>query len=254
MSKVNKYQGTRELEISVSDFVLRNKATGVETYIDTVESENLSKTSDQTKVKAGINNDVITTINSGEEISLEIVDVVARQELVNAKWNAQEKTGTIVKTEFPKNYTVDSGKTITLPQTPLDPSEIIIYNGNTALEKDTDFDISEKVVTIKTDAAKAGASLFVTSYSYQAEEGAYYEVGEGATALVFEILQKKPIFDDNLNIIKWKYRHYGKATMDTNAEESGQTERQSQPITYKFSIEKASDLPYVFRTWYEDAK
>ena len=94
----------------------------------------------------------------------------------------------------------------------------------------------------------------MTSYSYQAEEGAYYEVGEGATALVFEILQKKPIFDDNLNIIKWKYRHYGKATMDTNAEESGQTERQSQPITYKFSIEKASDLPYVFRTWYEDAK
>ena len=254
MSKVNKYQGTRELEISVSDFVLRNKATGVETYIDTVESENLSKTSDQTKVKAGINNDVITTINSGEEISLEIVDVVARQELVNAKWNAQEKTGTIVKTEFPKNYTVDSGKKITLPQTPLDPSEIIIYNGNTALEKDTDFDIEEKTVTIKNEAAKAGDSLFVTSYSYQAEEGAYYEVGEGATALVFEILQKKPIFDDNLNIIKWKYRHYGKATMDTNAEESGQTERQSQPITYKFSIEKASDLPYVFRTWYEDAK
>ena len=254
MSKVNKYQGTRELEISVSDFVLRNKATGVETYIDTVESENLSKTSDQTKVKAGINNDVITTINSGEEISLEIVDVVARQELVNAKWNAQEKTGTIVKTEFPKNYTVDSSKTITLPQTPLDPSEIIIYNGNTALKKSTDFDISEKVITINTDAAKAGDSLFVTSYSYQAEEGAYYEVGEGATALVFEILQKKPIFDDNLNIIKWKYRHYGKATMDTNAEESGQTERQSQPVTYKFSIEKASDLPYVFRTWYEDAE
>ena len=254
MSKVNKYQGTRELEISVSDFVLRNKATGVETYIDTVESENLSKTSDQTKVKAGINNDVITTINSGEEISLEIVDVVARQELVNAKWNAQEKTGAIVKTEFPRNYTVDSRKTITLPQTPLDPSEIIIYNGNTALNKGTDFDIAEKVITINTDAAKAGDSLFVTSYSYQAEEGAYYEVGEGATALVFEILQKKPIFDDNLNIIKWKYRHYGKATMDTNAEESGQTERQSQPITYKFSIEKASDLPYVFRTWYEDAK
>ena len=254
MSKVNKYQGTRELEISVSDFVLRNKATGVETYIDTVESENLSKTSDQTKVKAGINNDVITTINSGEEISLEIVDVVARQELVNAKWNAQEKTGAIVKTEFPRNYTVDSRKTITLPQTPLDPTEIIIYNGNTALEKSTDFDIAEKVITINTDAAKAGDSLFVTSYSYQAEEGAYYEVGEGATALVFEILQKKPIFDDNLNIIKWKYRHYGKATMDTNAEESGQTERQSQPVTYKFSIEKASDLPYVFRTWYEDAK
>ena len=254
MSKVNKYQGTRELEISVSDFVLRNKATGVETYIDTVESENLSKTSDQTKVKAGINNDVITTINSGEEISLEIVDVVARQELVNAKWNAQEKTGAIVKTEFPRNYTVDSRKTITLPQTPLDPSEIIIYNGNTALKKGTDFDIAEKVITINTDAAKAGDSLFVTSYSYQAEEGAYYEVGEGATALVFEILQKKPIFDDNLNIIKWKYRHYGKATMDTNAEESGQTERQSQPVTYKFSIEKASDLPYVFRTWYEDAE
>ena len=254
MSKVNKYQGTRELEISVSDFVLRNKATGVETYIDTVESENLSKTSDQTKVKAGINNDVITTINSGEEISLEIVDVVARQELVNAKWNAQEKTGAIVKTEFPRNYTVDSRKTITLPQTPLDPTEIIIYNGNTALEKSTDFDIAEKVITIKNDAAKAGDSLFVTSYSYQAEDGAYYEVGEGATALVFEILQKKPIFDDNLNIIKWKYRHYGKATMDTNAEESGQTERQSQPITYKFSIEKASDLPYVFRTWYEDAE
>ena len=254
MSKVNKYQGTRELEISVSDFVLRNKATGVETYIDTVESENLSKTSDQTKVKAGINNDVITTINSGEEISLEIVDVVARQELVNAKWNAQEKTGAIVKTEFPKNYTVGSSKTITLPQTPLDPSEIIIYNGNTALNKGTDFDIEEKTVTIKNEAAKAGDSLFVTSYSYQAEDGAYYEVGEGATALVFEILQKKPIFDDNLNIIKWKYRHYGKATMDTNAEESGQTERQSQPITYKFSIEKASDLPYVFRTWYEDAE
>ena len=254
MSKVNKYQGTRELEISVSDFVLRNKATGVETYIDTVESENLSKTSDQTKVKAGINNDVITTINSGEEISLEIVDVVARQELVNAKWNAQEKTGAIVKTEFPKNYTVDSGKKITLPQTPLDPSEIIIYNGNTALNKGTDFDIEEKTVTIKNESAKAGDSLFVTSYSYQAEEGAYYEVGEGATALVFEILQKKPIFDDNLNIIKWKYRHYGKATMDTNAEESGQTERQSQPVTYKFSIEKASDLPYVFRTWYEDAE
>ena len=63
----------------------------------TVESENLSKTSDQTKVKAGINNDVITTINSGEEISLEIVDVVARQELVNAKWNAQEKTGTAMR-------------------------------------------------------------------------------------------------------------------------------------------------------------
>ena len=43
MSKLNKWQGKTELEVSVSDYVLRNLTTGVETFIDTVKSETLSK-------------------------------------------------------------------------------------------------------------------------------------------------------------------------------------------------------------------
>lgn len=254
MSKVNKYQGKTELEVSVSDYILRNLSTGVETFIDTVKSETLSKTSTVTKLKCGINNDTLASINGDEEISLEIQDLISRPELSNAKWGATVKTGTIVKTAFPKNYIVDSNKAITLAQTPLNSEEIVIYKGNTALTSTTDYSIADKKITISSDSVAVGDSLFVTSYSYQGVEGEYFEVAEGATALAYEIIQRKPIFDTKMNIKSWRIRHFGKATLDPSTEETGQSEKGEQPITYKFSVEKNEDLPYVFRTWYESEK
>lgn len=254
MSKVNKWQGNTELEVSVSDYVLRNLTTGVETFIDTVKSETLSKTSTITKLKCGINNDTIASVPGDTEISLEIQDLVSRPELTNAKWGATIETGTIKKTVFPKNYTVESGKTITLPHVPIDEDEIVVYQGNKVLEKTTGYTIAEKVITIVDDGVKEGDSLFITSYSYTANAAEYFEVAESPTALAFEILQRKPIFDTDMNIKSWRIRHFGKATLDTSTEESGQSERGEQPITYTFSIEKNPNLPYVFRTWYEDEK
>lgn len=254
MSKLNKYQGKTQLEISVSDWVIRNLSTGVETYMDTVQSESLTKSSSETKIKGGINNDTIATIAGDETIELEIVDAVARPELTGAKWGEVEKTGSIVKTEFPRNYIVESGKTVTLAQLPLNADDIVIYKGDKALEETTDYTISEKTITISNSGIKVGDALFITSYAYQAEEGAYSDVAEKASALSFELLQRKPIFDSNLQIIAYKVRHYGKATMSAEAEESGQAEREGQPITYKFSIEKNLNLPYVMRTYIEPVK
>ncbi len=254
MSKLNKWQGKTELEVSVSDYVLRNLTTGVETFIDTVKSETLSKTSTITKLKCGINNDTIASINGDEEISLEIQDLVSRPELTNAKWGATVQNGAIKKTVFPKNYIVEELKKITLPQTPLVEDEIVIYNGSEPLTKTTDYTIADKVITIVKEDINVGDSLFITSYSYTGTSGEYFEVSESANALAFEIIQRKPIFDTNMNIKSWRVRHFGKATLDPSTEETGESERGEQPITYTFSIEKNASLPYVFRTWYEDEK
>lgn len=250
-SKVNKYQGKRELDIAVSDYVLRNLTTGVETFIDTITEENLEKTSTSTKVKAGVNADVVYTINGDEEITLTFSDAFSRPELTNLKWNAQEKNGVIVKTCFPKNYIVSTGKTINLPQEPLVTADVILYKGETPLES-LKYSISGKVITITDDSVNEGDSIFVSSFEYNSEASDYFEVGEGSSALSFEILRRKPIFNDNLEITKYKCQHFGKATMSAEASEQRTAERESQPTEYSFSIEKRQDLPYVFRTWYED--
>ncbi len=249
-SKVNKYQGKRELDIAVSDYILRNLSTGVETFIDTITEENLEKTSTSTKVKAGVNADVVYTINGDEEITLTFSDAFSRPELTNLKWNAQEKNGVIVKTCFPKNYIVATGKTINLSQEPLTTSDVILYKGEKPLESQK-YSILGKVITITDDTVNEGDSIFVSSFEYNSEASDYFEVGEGSSALSFEIIRRKPIFNDNLEITKYKCQHFGKATMSAEASEQRTAERESQPTEYSFSIEKRQDLPYVFRTWYE---
>lgn len=249
-SKVNKYQGKRELDIAVSDYILRNLSSGVETFIDTITEENLEKTSTSTKVKAGVNADVVYTINGDEEITLTFSDAFSRPELTNLKWNAQEKNGAIVKTCFPKNYIVAVGKTIDLPQEPLVTDDVVLYKGETALASEK-YSIEGKKVTITDETVKEGDSIFVSSFEYNSEASDYFEVGEGSSALSFEIIRRKPIFNDNLEITKYKCQHFGKATMSAEASEQRTAERESQPTEYSFSIEKRQDLPYVFRTWYE---
>lgn len=252
MSKLNKFQGKTEIDIAVSDMVLRNLATGVETFIDTVVSESLEKTSSTEQIKAGIYANALYSIASGEEITLGFSDAVDRPELSNTKWNATEKKGTIVKTCFPANYEVQAGGTILLPYEPLSVGDVLVYQGETNLEEGTDFTIegATKTITISKAGINQGDSLFVTSFEYEEADSDYFEVGEGASALAFEIIRKKPIFDTNLQIIKWKVQHFGKCTLVPEASESFETERQAVYKEYSFAVEKRADLPYVFRTYY----
>ena len=109
--------------------------------------------------------------------------------------------------------------------------KIVIYNGNEPLTKTTDYTIADKVITIVKEDISVGDSLFITSYSYTGTSGEYFEVSESANALAFEIIQRKPIFDTNMNIKSWRVRHFGKATLDPSTEETGESERGEQPIT-----------------------
>ena len=255
MGQANKYFGEDLLEISVSDWVITN-SDGVQIFLDALESENLSQTASETKVRGGIKNQVIYTIPGEEEVTLELVSVKNDINLSNAKWGAIEKTGVIKKFVHPKNYVLASEKTITLPQTPNDEDEIVVYLNNKPLEKTTGYTISGTTLTIVQAEAKEGDSVFVSAYSYMGQvRDVYYEVGgDGSSALVFSILQKKPIFDTNLKIVKYKYRYFPKATLSKETSEEGQTSRENQTQTYTFSIEKHPNHSSLFYTYYVDAE
>lgn len=250
--KVNAFQGKQTMEVSVSDFVLRNKVTGVESFVDSVESQTLSKTVQTEKIKAGIQNNTLCTIDGETETTLEIVDVLKRPELILlGKWGGKEKSGVITKTVFPNNYTVETEKKITLPQQPINTSDIVVYKGEKALESGN-YSVSGKEITITDDSVNVGDNLFITSFEYTAESSTYYDMGEGSNSTTFEILEKKPVFDLNMNIIQYKYTHYPKCRMSTEVEESGETSRTKQTNTYSFSVEKDQNYNYLFRVWLED--
>lgn len=252
MSKTNAFQGKSTMEVSVSDFVFRNKITQVESFVDSVESQTLSKTVQTEKIKAGVNNNTLVTIDGETETTLEIVDVLKRPELILlGKWGGQEKTGAITKTVFPNNYTVEAEKKITLPQTPIKTSDVVVYKGDKALEI-SKYSVTGKEITITDESINVGDNLFVTSFEYTATEGKYYDMGEGSNSTTFEVLEKKPVFDLNMNIVQYKYSHYPKCRMSTEVEETGETARTKQTNTYSFSVEKDPAYNYLFRVWYED--
>lgn len=251
-NKLNKYQGKDFVEVSVSDFILRNSTTGVETFIDTVESETLSKSMSTEKVKAGIWESTIFSVDSDQETTLEITDVLSKEEISSAQWAAVEKEGVIVKAVFPKVYQIEATKKITLPEEPLSPDDVLIYNGDKILAPTTGYTITGKIVTIVDATLKVGDSLYISSYDYTAPTGSYSDIGEGSGALSFEILQRKPIFNRKLEVIKWKFRHYPQAKMSSEVEEKGESKRGKQSKNYKFSIEQNPNYPYLIRTWIED--
>lgn len=254
-NKTNMFQGQSTMEVSVSDFIFRNKITGVESFVDSVESQTLSKSVQTEKIKAGIQNNTLCTIDGETETTLEIVDVLKRPELILlGKWGGQEKKGSIVKTVFPNNYPVESGKKITLPHEPINEDDIVIYQGTKALTVTTDYTISGKEVTIVSGDINEGDNLFITSFEYNAPSVTYYDMGEGSNSTSFEILEKKPVFDLNMNIVQYKYTHYPKCRMSTDVEEAGETTRTKQTNTYSFSVEKDLAYNYLFRVWYEEAK
>ena len=125
------------LEVSVANFYAYDEKSGLEYYSGTLESHELSASAETEEIKGGQGNNVIASIDKAKELTLKIVDVVARQDIEALKLGGEIKAvGSDIVDAFhmPKNYTVTeelSTKSITLDAVPKAGEEVLVYNNKT---------------------------------------------------------------------------------------------------------------------------
>lgn len=259
MKKVeNKYLLDQYIEYSVSDVILINKSTGMESFIASLESDKLSKSCDEEMIKGGSNNLTFATITKNQEIVYELTDVLSREDINLGKWGAKMKNGTVLAYHRPHNYTVteSTGKKVTLDETPHDVNEVAIYNTktNTLLNSSSDYSISGKEVTITAEGVNAGDTVWVTSYRYEKTTVDYYDVGDSSVPSVYEVILMKPIYDTNDQIVFYRQTHIPKAKMSNNIESNGNTEKTKQTQTSTLTVMKDPAYDYVMRVMLIPAK
>lgn len=248
------------VEYTTSYYIFRNLKTGEETFIDSAESDKLSKSITVDDVKGGVYNNTFFSISKDEKIELEVVDILTREELNRNRWGAELSTGSIPVREIPFTYSVadleSSKKGFTLKSEPIDTASIKIYNATTGtiLTADTDYTIEAKNVEIKTSDVKVGDTFYVESYLYNSTQTTeYYDVGVNSVPSVYDVTKMKPIFNTDDEIVFWRQTHMPKVQLDRSIEESGNTEKSKQTNTYKGSVQKSDKYPYTMRTIYVKA-
>ena len=245
---------TKYIEYTTSNYLFKNVSTGVETFIDSAESDKLSKTVDSEDIKGGVFNQTFATINKDEKIQLEVTDVLSREELNLARWGATMKTGDdIVATIQPKTYVVtnNDGKKFTLDEQPIRNEDIAVYNvkDGSMLTLTTDYTVEGKNVTIVKEDINVNDQILVGSYRYTApSQTEYYDVTGETVPTIYEVTRFKPVYNLNDEIVYWRETHMPRVQLDKAIEESGKTEKTKQTSTYTCNVLKDPNLPYTMRT------
>lgn len=247
------------VEYTTSYYIFRNLKTKEETFIDSAESDKLSKTIDVEEVKGGVMNNTLFTISKNEKIDLEVVDVLTREELNRARWGAELKKGAIPVREVPFIYTAgdsEGKKVFELKSEPIDINSVKIFETKTKqlLAISTDYTITGKQVEITKSDVAVGDTFSVESYLYNSTaETEYYDVGVNSVPAVYDVTKMKPIYNTNDEIVYWRQTHMPKVQLDRSIEETGNTEKSKQTNTYKGSVQKGDNYPYTMRTIYVKA-
>ncbi|WP_195618582.1 hypothetical protein [Clostridium paraputrificum] len=249
------------IEYTTSNYLFKNIATGVETFIDSAESDKLSKTVDTEDIKGGVYNQTFTTINKNEKIALEVVDVLSREELNLARWGAvMQKGSDIVATAQPKMYDAISDSStvkIILDEEPIDTEDVAIYDNKDRhmLTLTTDYTINGKDVEIKLAGAKATDKFFVGSYKYMAPaDTEYYNITGETQPTIYEVTRFKPIYNLDDEIVYWRETHMPRVQLDKAIEETGNTEKTKQTSTYTCNVLRDPNMPYTMQTIHRKVK
>ncbi|WP_291566978.1 MULTISPECIES: hypothetical protein [unclassified Clostridium] len=248
----NPYLLEQYMEISTAEVIAINRATGMEMFFGTLESDELSHNVDEEPIKGGIYNDTIMTINKNKEIKFKAVDVVSRMDVQLNKLGAKLKTGTVLAWHFPHNYPVekkdDESLFIPLDELPVDIREVCIYEhkNNKMLKAGEDYEIKEnsKEIIIKNKEVKENDNLYVTSYQYKKENVQYADITGKPQPQTFTLIVRKPLFNTHDVIVAWKQYYFPKAKMSGSFTLSGNTEKTKNTEETEFTIEK--DIAYDY--------
>ena len=247
------------LEVSVANFYAYDEKSGLEYYSGTLESHELSASAETEEIKGGQGNNVIASIDKAKELTLKIVDVVARQDIEALKLGGEIKAvGSDIVDAFhmPKNYTVTeelSTKSITLDAVPKAGEEVLVYNNKTKkVIESSKVQISGNKVTITDPAIKAGDTVWVTGFKYQAlATDKYAEISSTAFAPTLFVVVEVPLFDTDMSIVATKQYLFPRAKMDSAVTISGQSEKTKNTRETSLKILKDPSVDYLGRVVYK---
>lgn len=247
------------LEVSVANFYAYDEKSGLEYYSGTLESHELSASAETEEIKGGQGNNVIASIDKAKELTLKIVDVVARQDIEALKLGGEIKAvGSDIVDAFhmPKNYTVseeESSKSITLDAVPKAGEEVLIYNNKTKkVIESSKTTISGNKVTITDTSIQAGDTVWVTGFKYQAlATDKYSEISSTAFAPTLFVVVEVPLFDTDMSIVATKQYLFPRAKMDSAVTISGQSEKTKNTRETSLKILKDPSVDYLGRVVYK---
>ncbi|MBP3914757.1 hypothetical protein [Clostridium sp.] len=247
------------LEVSVANFYCYDQKSGLEYYSGTLESHELSASAETEEIKGGQGNNVIASIDKAKELTLKIVDVVARQDIEALKLGGEIKTVSsdlVDAFHMPKNYVVSgasSSKSITLDATPKSGEEVLIYNNKTkkAITSEN-LSISGNKVTISDESIQAGDTVFVTGFKYAASAtDKYSEISSTAFAPTLMCVIEVPLFNTDMAIVATKQYIFPRAKMDSAVSISGQSEKTKNTRETSLKILKDPAVDYLGRVIYK---
>lgn len=246
------------LEVSVANFYCYDQTSGLEYYSGTLESHELSATAESEEIKGGQGNEVIASIDKAKELTLKIVDVVARQDIEALKLGGQIKAvaeDVVDAFHMPKNYKVveSTGKKVTLEHAPKEGETVLIYNNKTkkAIES-SKVQISGAEVTITDETISAGDTVWVSGYKYKAiATDKYSEISSTAFAPTLFCVIEVPLFNTDMEIIATKQYMFPRAKMDSAVTISGQSEKTKNTRETSLKILKDPSVDYLGRIIYK---
>lgn len=253
----NPYLLKQFMALSTCEVIAKNKATGLMTFLGSLESDTLSQEMSENDIKGGIYNDTYVTVNSEKTLKLEVVDILTRMDMLLNKMQAEMKKGTgLTGWHFPSNYEIKDKagkKVVELPHTPSDIAELGIYNNatNKLLANTTDYAVVGKEIEIKSTDMKIGDTVFVQDFKYVIEgEVQYGDIGEKSVPQVYELIVRKPLFNMNDEIEAWLTYHIPKAKMSSSFSLQGNSQKDKSTDTTTFTIQKDSTSPYLMRVMF----
>ena len=250
------------LEVSVANFYCYDEKSGLEYYSGTLESHELSATAESEEIKGGQGNDVIASIDKAKELTLKIVDVLAKQDIEALKLGGEVKevgSGLVDAFHMPKNYVVsdsEGSKSITLDAAPKSGEEVLVYNNKTkkAIES-SKVKITGSKVEITDDEIKAGDTVWVTGFKYQAlATDKYSEISSTAFAPTLFCVIEVPLFNTDMDVVATKQYLFPRAKMDSAVTISGQSEKTKNTRETSLKILKDPSVDYLGRIIYKYEK
>lgn len=263
MSKIeNKWLLEDLIELTVANFYAYDKKTGIEYYSGTLKSHELDAKGDNTKVKAGQQNDIFYVIPKSKELSLKITDIFSRQDMMALKFGGNiSEVGTelVDARHMPRNYTLKNDGTslyIELSNEPKAGEEVKAYNNATKRTiSNTEFtvDATNKKKYIVTSAGLVeGETIFVTGFKYKAKAtDLYSNINSDSRMPEMEVVIDVPVFDQTcMDIVMHKQYIFPRAMMNSSITTKSESEKKEVNDDTTIDILKDNSVDYLGRIVY----
>jgi hypothetical protein len=258
MAKIeNKWLLQNLIELTVANFYAYDKKTGIEFYSGTLKTHELDSKGDNTKVKAGQQNDIYYVIPKSKELSLKITDIFSRQDIMALKFggNISEVGSTLVDARhMPRNYTLKSDGTslyIELSNEPKTGEEVKAYNNTTKrMISNTEFTVdatNKKKYIVTASGLSEGDTIFVTGFKYRAKAtDLYSDITSDSQMPELEIVIDVPVFDQTcMDIVMHKQYIFPRAMMNASITSKSESEKKEVNDDTTIDILKDSSVDYL---------